>query len=87
MVGYFCYMGCYVYILWSEGLKKFYIGQTSDLENRLREHNAGEGKFSKLGKPWKLVFHQLCATRSEAVMLEKRIKSRGAGRFLADQKT
>jgi putative endonuclease len=39
-------MQYFVYILWSTELQKFYIGQTQDLENRLKEHNAGEGSFS-----------------------------------------
>ena len=73
-----------VYILWSVSIQKFYIGQTQDLENRLREHNAGEGRFTRLGRPWVLVYQQACGSRTEAIMLEKRIKARGAKRFLSD---
>jgi putative endonuclease len=77
-------MNYVVYILWSSSIQKFYIGQTQDLVNRLVEHNAGEGRFTNLGKPWVLIYQQACATRSEAVALEKKIKSRGARRFLSD---
>jgi len=32
----------YVYILRSEKTKKYYVGSTQDVANRLREHNNGE---------------------------------------------
>ncbi|MCU0375861.1 MAG: GIY-YIG nuclease family protein [Chitinophagaceae bacterium] len=73
-----------VYILWSVSVQKFYIGQTQDLENRLMEHNAGEGRFTRLGRPWVLVYQQACVSRTEAMLLEKKIKARGAKRFLSD---
>jgi putative endonuclease len=34
--------------------------------------------------PWKLVWSKEVATRTEAMALEKKIKSRGAARFLKD---
>jgi putative endonuclease len=36
------------------------------------------------GKPWILVFSKEFKTRTEAIELEKKIKSRGASRFLKD---
>ncbi|MCZ2459726.1 MAG: GIY-YIG nuclease family protein [Chitinophagales bacterium] len=74
-----CY---YVYILWSEKLGKFYVGSTKDVENRLREHNKGESKFTSKGIPWVLVWQESVETNSEAVGLEMRIKKRGIKRFL-----
>ena len=71
-----------VYILWSASLSKYYVGCTQDLENRLKEHNAGEGKFTKRGMPWGLVWINSLGSRSEALSLEKRIKKRGIKRFL-----
>ncbi len=32
----------YVYILKSQTTKRYYIGSTQDVENRVREHNRGE---------------------------------------------
>ncbi|MEK6155051.1 GIY-YIG nuclease family protein [Flavobacteriaceae bacterium 3-367] len=32
---------CYVYILYSHKNGRYYIGQTADLHDRLRRHNAG----------------------------------------------
>ncbi|HAC25531.1 MAG TPA: excinuclease ABC subunit C [Cytophagales bacterium] len=77
-------MGFIVYILFSERTKRYYSGQTQDLENRLNEHNRGETSSLKSGIPWTLVWSYSCASRSEAMQLEKKIKKRGAGRFLDD---
>jgi putative endonuclease len=73
-----------VYILFSESCKRFYTGQTVDIENRLAEHNSGETKSIRSCAPWKVVWTKMLTSRSESVALEKKIKSRGAGRFLAD---
>ena len=71
-----------VYILWSTSLSKYYVGCTQDLENRVKEHNTGEGKFTRRGIPWDLVWFDVLGNRSAALNLEKRIKKRGIKRFL-----
>jgi len=73
-----------VYILYSEILKKFYIGQTENLEKRLQEHNQGKSSFTAKGRPWKLVYLIVVDSRVSAMKLEKQIKKRGAKRFLLD---
>ena len=76
---------CYtVYILYSDKCKKFYTGQSDNIGNRIIEHNSGETKSIKMCIPWKLVWSKEVATRAEAMMLERKIKSRGAARFLRD---
>ncbi len=74
------------YILRSDIIRRFYVGSTGELENRLTEHNAGECKSTKRGKPWKLVHTEEFATRAEAMKKEKQIKARGIGRYLEDIK-
>ncbi|WP_396181976.1 GIY-YIG nuclease family protein, partial [Flavobacterium sp.] len=64
----------YVYILFSSSKSKYYIGQTSDIENRLNRHNSGFSLSTKYGIPWELVQIFMCETRSEAILLEKKIK-------------
>ncbi len=71
-----------VYILQSSITQKYYIGQTQNLENRIMEHNSGETKSIKSSIPWKCIWSTNVPTRSEAVLLEKKIKNIGAGRFL-----
>jgi putative endonuclease len=75
----------FVYILYSQTLQRYYIGQTSDLATRLIRHNSGHGKFTKKGVPWRVVWKKEVSNRSEAVLLEKQIKGRGAQRFIDEQ--
>ena len=65
-------------------VKRFYTGQTIDFENRIGEHNRGETKSIKSCLPWRAVWTKSVETRSVAVALENKIKSRGAARFLSD---
>ena len=73
-----------VYILFSKITKRYYTGQTQDIDNRISEHNSGETTSIKNGIPWKLVWVMEVGSRSEAVLLESKIKKRGAKRFLSD---
>ena len=73
-----------VHILYSETTQKYYTGQTQDIENRMLEHNSGETTSIKNGIPWIIVWRKELETRGEAMQLEKKIKSRGAKRFIED---
>ena len=64
----------YVYILESRIDGDFYKGSTSDYFRRLEEHNRGESKFTSSKIPWKLIFVQICETKTEALILEKKLK-------------
>ncbi len=65
----------WVYILENSG-GGFYIGQTSNLEKRICEHNtsAVRSKYTAKHGPWRLVWSERFPNRSKAVFLEKRIK-------------
>ena len=71
-----------VYILYSRSLEKHYTGQTNDFVDRLTRHNSGEGKYSKIGVPWELIWKTEVSTRSEAVKKDSQIKKQGAKRYL-----
>jgi putative endonuclease len=75
-----------VYILYSQKSSKYYTGQTDNIIKRLGQHNSGLVKSTKYGLPWDLVFTKTEISRSEALLLEKKIKKRGAKRFLEDNK-
>jgi putative endonuclease len=70
-----------VYILQSESTGRYYCGNTDDLERSLRQHNDPEYHGSKTTKrfngPWQTVWSEEMATRSEAMMRERKIKKRG----------
>ena len=76
----------YVYLLESEKDRSWYIGYTPDSPiNRLKKHNQGIVYYTKRKLPWKIVYFEAYAHRSDAVFREKFLKS-GAGRkFLTKQ--
>ena len=74
----------FVYILYSEKRSRYYVGQTADIEKRLKRHNLGFVPSTKSGTPWKLVLQIEVLSRSEAIVLERRIKKRGAKRYIDD---
>jgi len=74
----------HVYILFSEKRSRYYVGQTADIHKRLKRHNQGNVPSTKTGIPWELVLQVEVLNRSEATILEKKIKKRGAKRYLDD---
>jgi putative endonuclease len=81
-------MTVWVYILQNKSTGRFYCGQTSDIDRRLRQHNDSEYHLSKTTKrfkgPWELLWFQECSDRSKAMRLEMTIKKRGIGRYLKE---
>ncbi|MBK7407761.1 MAG: GIY-YIG nuclease family protein [Saprospirales bacterium] len=65
----------HTYIIQSQTSGSFYIGQTNNLDERLRRHNGNRNKATKGKGPWKLVYSKAFGIRSEAVILERRLKS------------
>lgn len=68
-------MPYFVYILYSESLDIYYKGQTSDLNDRIKRHNNRQEKATQNGVPWKLLWFAEKPSRSEAVILERKIKN------------
>ena len=68
----------YLYVLYSadNDSEKFYIGSTSDLKKRLRDHNAGQN-HSTAGKNWRLVYYEAYVTLSAARDRERKLKKHG----------
>ncbi len=74
-----CY---YVYILYSKTLDVYYKGQTSDLKDRLYRHNNSQEKATMKGVPWDLIWYTKKTTRSEAVILELKLKNLSRERLI-----
>ena len=52
-----------------------YTGWTTNLEERIRTHNAGQGaKYTKSRRPVELVYYEEYTTKSEALKREYAIK-------------
>jgi putative endonuclease len=64
----------YVYILKSEINNRYYVGSTNNIERRLEEHNKGESKYTKLTKPFSIVFYQEFENIRIARQVEYKIK-------------
>jgi len=66
---------------------KIYIGQTSDLENRLKKHNGilknkSKSFTSKNKGNWELVYKEEFNTRKKAIYREKQLKSFQGRKFI-----
>jgi len=72
-------MKYFVYVLESIKDQKIYIGQTDNMNRRLKEHNAGKVFSTKGRRPLKLKSCEIFSSREEAVQREKFLKS-GCGR-------
>ena len=65
----------YVYILQSKKDKSRYIGITSDLKNRIEEHNSGKARYSNLKRPYNLIWYCAFLNKIKAYHFEKYLKS------------
>ncbi|HSR10168.1 MAG TPA: GIY-YIG nuclease family protein [Thermodesulfobacteriota bacterium] len=54
---------------------KLYIGYTSDLKNRVREHKRGEVVSTKHRRPFDLVFYEAYKSVQDALRREKYFKT------------
>ncbi len=52
----------------------YYIGHSSDLDDRINRHNSNRSKFTKNKGPWELVEFTACKTKTEAYQLEMKIE-------------
>jgi putative endonuclease len=68
-------MPFFVYILESLKDNKLYIGQTNNLENRIKRHNAGQVSSTKNRSPLKIIYSENFSTRKESMDREKYLKS------------
>ena len=69
----------FVYVLHSESSGKRYVGQTADLDRRLKEHNdplTNPRKYtSRNAGPWIVLHSEPFETRAAAMAREKWLKS------------
>ena len=75
----------YVYILYSQSADKFYVGQTSDVNKRLWEHNnpVEYSKFTAKYIPCEIMLNfPVSPSRSEAMKIESFIKSQKSKKFI-----
>tara|TARA_Y100000590_G_scaffold100837_1_gene114618 strand:+ start:94 stop:342 length:249 start_codon:yes stop_codon:yes gene_type:complete len=68
-------MPFYVYIIGSnEPRKRTYVGWTTDINKRLKAHNASKGAKFTRGSQWKLLHKEKLETKSDAMKREIELK-------------
>ena len=72
-------MKWYVYVLRSLKDGKHYIGYTSNLERRLKEHNSGKQRSTKHRAPFELIYYEEFESKSDAIKRERQLKSYKGG--------
>jgi putative endonuclease len=75
----------YVYVIQSQRDAGLYIGYTSNLKHRLRQHNSGESKATSFRCPLELIYYEAYIIREDAEGRERFLKSGGGRKFLKRQ--
>ncbi len=71
-----------VYVIKSEKDGRLYVGMSSRVDERLKEHNNGNTFSTKGYRPWKIVYVENCGDRITARRREKYLKSGCGKEFL-----
>ena len=74
-------MTYFVYILYSQKDHKLYVGCTSNLEDRIKEHNSGKVTATKNRIPLIIIHSEKFEDEAEAFNRERFLKSLWSGRF------
>lgn len=77
-----------VYILHSGTLNKFYVGETENLEDRIKEHNDGyyKNSFTSSVSDW-ILYHSIdCVSRVQARKIETHIKKMKSSTYIRNIK-
>jgi putative endonuclease len=73
----------YVYLIESLCMQgERYVGMTTDLKQRLREHNQGKSSHTTKFSPWKLITYVAFTDRAKTEAFERYLKS-GSGHAFA----
>jgi putative endonuclease len=71
-----------VYVLESQKDGNRYIGYTSNLKRRLKEHSDGSSFATKYRRPFKLIYFEGCLDEQDAKRRERYLKTTQGRRFL-----
>ncbi len=74
----------FIYIIHSANLSRYYVGETINVEGRIGQHNQShyESASTRFSQDWQLKLVFQTVTKSEALIVEKYIKSMKSKRFI-----
>ncbi len=74
----------FLYILYSKSSTKYYVGESHDVQERIRKHNEHQyhNSFSKIASDWNLVLAFECEDRNTSLYLERFIKKMKSKKFI-----
>jgi len=75
----------YTYVLFSEKDRKYYIGFSRDLKERIYKHHSGKVKSTENRRPLKLIYYEACLNEQDAIKREKYFKTGFGRRFLKNR--
>jgi putative endonuclease len=71
-----------VYALFDHGSRQIYVGMTTDLERRIKEHKRGKSFFTRRFKEFKLIYTEIHPDYASGRVREKYLKSGVGKEFL-----
>jgi putative endonuclease len=73
-----------VYVIYNKIAGKYYVGQTINIDERIKQHNNHTFKSytSRFPGKWELIHLESLPTRSEALKREKGLKSGGGREYI-----
>jgi putative endonuclease len=74
----------FCYIIYSKSLDRFYVGETSDFEQRLLFHNIGFSGFTSKASDWEPFLVIECKDKLTACKMKKHIKSMRSVNYIKD---
>src|SRR5690606_21983710 len=74
----------FLYIIYSKNIDKYYVGETENPQNRLKQHNEHYFKtnFTKAAADCEHALSFQCDTKEDAVFLERFIKKMKSRKFI-----
>jgi len=75
----------YTYVLKSEKDNNLYVGYSSDLKERIKQHNKGLVEATRDRLPLKLVYYEACLSKKLALKREKYFKTGFGRKFLKNR--
>jgi len=75
----------FVYVLQSSKDKKFYVGYSKELKQRVEKHNRGLVTATKQRQPLRLVYYEACLSKNDALKREKYLKTGWGKRFIKNR--